>query len=185
MSSGGHQVLKLSRSSSTSEDEISWSLPGLDSEGSIDDIEKLEGLDAVVHLAGENIASKRWSEEQKQKIKSSRVEGTKFLVEQLAKLKNPPKTFICASAIGYYGDSEDELFDETSSSADDFLGETCKEWEEASLAAKDTGMRLVNTRIGVVLDPKDGALAKMLPIFPWITDLLVHTLVVWLSLVVV
>ncbi|NQY79866.1 MAG: TIGR01777 family protein [Candidatus Caenarcaniphilales bacterium] len=162
LSSGGHQVISLGRSD---ENEVSWTVPEGDNPGEIKNKEKLEGLDAVVHLAGENIASKRWSDVQKQKIRDSRVKGTEFLVNELTKLENPPKTLICASAIGFYGDSEDSLFDEGSNSADDFLGRTCQEWEDATAAAKEKGIRVVNTRIGVVLDPRDGALAKMLPIF--------------------
>lgn len=163
LSSGGHQVLTLGRTEANN--QVTWSLPEENAPGEIRNKEKLEGLDVVVHLAGENIASKRWSEAQKQKIRDSRVEGTEFLVKELISLKNPPKTLICASAIGFYGDGQDSLFDEDSKSADDFLGKTCQEWENATSAAKDKGIRVVNTRIGVVLDPRDGALAKMLPIF--------------------
>lgn len=165
LSSGGHQVLTLSRSEAKNENEVTWTVPDESIPGEIKNKERLEGLDVVVHLAGENIASKRWTESQKQKIRDSRVKGTEFLVNELVSLENPPKTLICASAIGYYGDSQDSLFDEQSNSADDFLSNTCKEWEDATLAAKEKGIRVVNTRIGVVLDPRDGALAKMLPIF--------------------
>ena len=164
LESGGHEVLKLSRSEAHKDDQLNWTPPDNDFAGSVDQ-EKLEGLDAVVHLAGENIASKRWSVEQKEKIKNSRVLGTQFLVDQLCNLKNPPKTFICASAIGYYGHSLDELYDENSESGEGFLAETCKLWEDATAKSKDKGIRVVNTRIGVVLDPREGALAKMLPIF--------------------
>jgi len=156
----GHEVRSLSRPGKPAKgDEIAWPANA----ASIG-WEALEGTDAVVHLAGENIAS-RWTPERKKAIRESRINSTQALSEALAKLKNPPKVFICASAIGYYGDRGKELLDERSTSGAGFLGEVCREWEAATAAAKEAGIRVINARFGVVLSPKGGALAKMLPPF--------------------
>jgi uncharacterized protein (TIGR01777 family) len=122
----------------------------------------LEGFDAVVHLAGENIASGRWTAEQKQRIRDSRVKGTRLLAESLARLQDPPKSLICASAVGYYGNRGDEVLREDSLSGSGFLAETCREWEAAAGAAAAKGIRVVHLRFGVVLSARGGALAKML-----------------------
>jgi uncharacterized protein (TIGR01777 family) len=122
----------------------------------------LEGLDAVVHLAGENIADGRWTDEKKRRIRESRVQGTRALCEALAQLENKPKVLVCASAIGYYGDRGETLVDENSSAGGGFLSDVCQEWEQATEPARKAGIRVVNLRIGVVLSPKGGALAKML-----------------------
>lgn len=130
------------------------------SEGRIDLGESL--YDAVIHLAGENIASGRWTTSKMQAIRESRVAGTKLLCEALANSPTPPKTLICASAIGYYGDRGDEILSEDSSAGTGFLPDVCASWEAATRAAEDAGIRVVKFRIGIVLDPKGGALAKML-----------------------
>jgi hypothetical protein len=122
----------------------------------------MEGLDAVVHLAGEGIAARRWSSSQKEEIRRSRVAGTATLAEALAKLERPPKTLVCASAIGIYGDRGDEALDETSAPGSDFLASVCQEWEAAAAPAAARGIRVVNLRLGIVLTPRGGALAKML-----------------------
>ncbi|HKP45567.1 MAG TPA: TIGR01777 family oxidoreductase [Pyrinomonadaceae bacterium] len=126
---------------------------------------QLEGFDAVVHLAGESIAEGRWTEEKKQKIRDSRVRGTRLLGDALANLAHPPKSFICASAIGFYGNRGDELLTEASAPGDDFLSQVCTEWEDAAALAKQKGIRVVNCRFGIILDKKGGALKKMLPPF--------------------
>ena len=120
--------------------------------------------DAVIHLAGENIAS-RWTAEKKKKIWDSRVDGTKRLVDAIVKLPQKPKVLISASAIGIYGDRGDELLDEESPLGEGFLAELGKEWEAATNPASAAGIRVVNIRIGIVLDPNGGALKKMLPAF--------------------
>lgn len=125
----------------------------------------LEGLDAVVHLAGENIASGRWNAVRKAAIRASRVNGTRLLCDALAGLARPPKVLVCASAIGYYGDRGEEPLTEESSPGTGFLPEVCREWEAASAPAARMGIRVVTLRIGVVLSPKGGALARMLPLF--------------------
>lgn len=129
------------------------------------DAQHLEGLDAVVHLAGESIASGRWTEEKKRAIRDSRVKGTRLLSETIAQLSRPPAVFISASAIGYYGNRGDELLTETSSPGNDFLASVCMEWEEATRPAVEKGIRTVITRFGIILDRDGGALSKMLTPF--------------------
>jgi len=124
--------------------------------------EALEGIDAVVHLAGENIAGSRWTAAVKERIRSSRVDGTRNLVKSLALLKSPPKTLVCASAIGFYGHRGEERLNESSSVGSGYLADVCKAWEAEALAAEKFGIRVVRLRIGVVLSKKGGALAKML-----------------------
>ncbi len=158
----GHEVLSVSR---RSPENSAGSGPSFDPEGGESPSDPFENLDAVIHLAGEGIANKRWSSEQKKKIRDSRVLGTRSLCEALAKCKNPPKTLISASAIGFYGNREDEELTEESSMGTGFLSETCHEWEQSSSAAKEAGIRVVHIRIGLVLSPDGGALAKMLPPF--------------------
>jgi len=126
--------------------------------------DKLEGHDAVVHLAGETIAG-RWTAEKKRRIRESRLEGTKLLSDAIARLAKPPAVFLCASAIGYYGNRGDEILREDSVPGADFLANLCREWEAATKPAADKGVRVVNLRFGVVLSAKGGALAKMLPPF--------------------
>jgi uncharacterized protein len=161
LTTGGHEVVPLVRSEpSPDRREIRW-----DPEGGAIDTAALEGLDAVVHLAGENIATGRWTEDKKQRIRHSRVNGTRVLSQALTGLQNPPKVLVSASAIGYYGDRGDEMLDEHSGPGSFFLSEVCREWEEATGPAREKGIRVVNLRIGVVLSPKGGALGKMLPPF--------------------
>jgi len=127
--------------------------------------ETLGQVDAVVHLAGENIAGGRWTRARKQRIRASRIDGTRNLIRSLGKMENPPKTVICASAIGYYGSRGEELLDEESASGEGFLAEVCRDWEEAASEAGAHGIRVVMLRFGVILTPAGGALAKMLPPF--------------------
>ncbi len=124
--------------------------------------EYLEGFDAVINLAGENIAAKRWSDEQKKLIVDSRVSTTSFLANALSKTKGSPKVFINASAIGIYGNRGSESLTEESSPGAGFLASTCKKWEEAARPAKRDGLRVVIARLGVVLSKEGGALNKML-----------------------
>jgi uncharacterized protein (TIGR01777 family) len=126
--------------------------------------ESLNQYDAVVHLAGEPVAQ-RWTAEAKQKIRDSRVLGTKRLVDAIAKVDHKPSVLVCASAIGYYGSRGDEELDESSAIGEGFLAEVCRDWERESDRALDLGMRVVKLRIGVVLGPDGGALAAMLPAF--------------------
>lgn len=152
--SKGHSITRLVRSS----DE-----PGLvwDPEKHILDISRLEGYDAVIHLAGESIQG-RWTARKKKKIIDSRTKNTAFLVESLLKLKTPPKAFISASAIGYYGDRADESLTESSPPGNDFLAEVCIKWEAATTPLAAAGIRVVHVRTGIVLHPDGGALKPLL-----------------------
>ena len=129
------------------------------------ELENLSGCDAVVHLAGENIAEGRWSAAKKQRIRDSRVHSTQRLAEGLAGLHEKPKTLVCASAIGIYGSAGDQMMTESSPAGNDFLAEVCTAWEAAANPARDAGIRVVHLRIGVVLSDQGGALAKMLTPF--------------------
>ncbi len=160
LTTGGHQVLRLVRGKARAGVSTSWS-----QESGLASPEKVDALDAVVHLAGESIAGGRWTASRKHRIRSSRVEGTRKLVQSLARLESPPKTLVCASAIGFYGSRGDERLNEASRSGEGFLADVCREWEEAALEAADLGMRVVTLRFGVILSPSGGALAKMLPPF--------------------
>ncbi len=153
----GHRVWTLTRGVPTSIESIQWD----PSKGEID-AEKLENFDAVVHLAGENVASGLWTDKKKRKIRDSRVEGTKLLVDALSQLTVPPKTFVAASAVGYYGNGEEPV-DEDSPRGAGFLAAVCEDWEAAA-SDFDRG-RVVRLRLGVVLSPRGGALRKMLPAF--------------------
>lgn len=121
----------------------------------------VDGFDVVIHLSGENIAG-RWTEQKKRRIRDSRVFSTDFLSQALAKSEKKPNTFICASAIGYYGSRGDEALTEESLSGDGFFPEVCREWEFATEPASDAGIRVVNLRTGIVLSRSGGALRQML-----------------------
>ncbi|MCZ6779656.1 MAG: TIGR01777 family oxidoreductase [Acidobacteriota bacterium] len=126
------------------------------------DQQALEGIDAVVHLAGENIAGGRWTSRRKARIRDSRVNGTRLLSETLSRLPRPPSVWVSASAIGYYGNRGDTSLNEGSPAGSGFLSDVCRDWEAATKAALQKGIRVVNLRIGIVLSPAGGALAKML-----------------------
>lgn len=161
LQTGGHDVFRLVRSptesTSAHDPEISWDPAA----GTIDKA-RLEGFDAVVHLAGENIGEGRWTADKKRRIHDSRAEGTRLLAETLAQLDRPPRVLISASAIGFYGDRGAELVDETSSAGTGFLPDVCQDWEAASVPAQDAGIRVAKLRFGVILTPAGGALEKML-----------------------
>jgi uncharacterized protein (TIGR01777 family) len=122
-------------------------------------------LDAVVHLAGENIADSRWSQKKKDRILNSRVVGTQLLAEALSKLKHKPELLISGSAIGYYGDTGDSIVDEDSSRGSGFLSDIASRWEAATETAQDAGIRTIHIRTGIVLSPDGGVLQKMLTPF--------------------
>ncbi len=154
----GHRVIRaVRREVIDPECELRW-----DPEEHEIDEARLEGTDAVVHLAGENIAGRRWSEAQKQRLFKSRARGTRLLSEAMARLQRKPRVFACASAIGFYGNRGEEQLDENSMPGDGFLAELCQQWEAECQPTRDAGIRTVNMRIGVVLSPDGGALAKML-----------------------
>ena len=157
MSGGGHEVLRLVRRSSSSADEIEW----YPDQNQLDE-SRLNGVDAAVHLAGENIAAGRWNTARKKRILDSRVEGTRLLAEALAKAETGPRVLVSASAIGIYGNRGDDWLDEDSPRGEGFLADVCAAWEAAADPARNAGVRVVHPRIGVVLSPDGGALAKML-----------------------
>ena len=157
----GHEVVRLVRSGhAPGALEVEWH----PNHGRID-AQHLEGFDAVFHLAGESIASGRWTDEKKRTIRESRTKGTRLLSETIAQLSQPPSVFISASAIGYYGNRGDEELTEKSSPGTDFLASVCVEWEEATRPAAEKGIRTVLARFGIILDREGGALAKMLTPF--------------------
>ena len=160
----GHQAVRLVRPSDSSNPPGTGVIAWDPSQGEID-LMDLEGIDAVVHLAGEPIAAQRWSDEQKQRIANSRTQGTALLANALARLDQPPGVLVSASAIGYYGDRGDERLDEASSAGSGFLAQVCRDWETAADPARDAGIRVAHPRTGVVLSQSGGALAEMLPFF--------------------
>jgi uncharacterized protein len=161
LTTGGHSVTRLVRRDRTGGPAaVRWD-PVL---GTIDQ-EGLEGHDAIVHLAGENISSGRWNARTKKLIRDSRLEGTRLLCETINRLQKPPKTLVCASAIGFYGDRGDEVLDERFAAGEGFLADLCKDWEALTESVRPRGIRVVNVRFGVVLSPAGGALAKMLTPF--------------------
>ncbi len=161
---GGHRVVRLVRSGTATqapgEHTVRWD-PG---RGTID-AAGLEGVDAVVHLAGESIASGRWTAAKRRRIRDSRVGATRVLAEALARLERPPATLVAASAVGYYGDRGDEVLREESAPGGGFLADVCREWEAAAAPAARRGLRVVHMRIGMVLAATGGALAALLPPF--------------------
>jgi len=158
----GYEMLLASRSEPKSERDIQWNA---DAGFADEDLLRLEGLDAVIHLAGESISALRWTDEKKKAIRDSRVHGTRTMIEAFARLEKKPKVFISASAIGFYGDRGDEEMTETSSVGDTFLSEVSKEWESESRRAEDMGIRTVLLRNGIVLSKDGGALATMMTPF--------------------
>ena len=157
---GGHQVRRLLRTESDESGTTSW-----DPEAGTFAPGAFAGIDAVVHLAGESIASGRWTTARKSSIRDSRVIGTRNLCTALAGLETPPRVLVAASAIGFYGDRGDELLDESAPLGSGFLPDVCQEWEDAVAPARAQGIRVVHLRTGVVLSPRGGALAQMLPPF--------------------
>ncbi len=156
--SGGHDVVPLRRAAAGAGDGgPSWDpASGALSAGALD------GVDAVVHLAGENVAGGRWTAARKGRIRDSRVDGTRRLAETLAGLPGRPQTLVAASAIGFYGDRGDQRLDEADAPGDDFLADVCQAWEAAATPARNARMRVVHLRIGIVLTPDGGALGQML-----------------------
>ncbi|MBA2503176.1 MAG: TIGR01777 family protein [Pyrinomonadaceae bacterium] len=165
LQSKGHSITRFVRDKARAERDdgarvVEWN----PQRGELDAAE-LEGHDAVVHLAGEPVAEGRWTDEKKRRIRDSRVQGTSLLAAKLTECANPPHTFISASAVGFYGDRGDETLREESAAGGDFLAGVCREWEAAADAAREKGIRVVCARMGVVLSPDGGALAKLVTPF--------------------
>jgi uncharacterized protein (TIGR01777 family) len=155
----GHDIVSLLRRESSDSGDVSlrWN----PDEGWLDP-KVLEGFDVVINLAGESISSLRWTEGKKKRILDSRVKSTCLLAETAAKLKNPPKIFLNASAVGYYGSRGEETLKENDSPGKGFLAFVCQKWEQALDTAEQKGIRTLKLRFGVVLNPEGGVLAKML-----------------------
>jgi uncharacterized protein (TIGR01777 family) len=161
LSSGGDRVVPLVRPASAPAPQgLVWD----PATGRID-AGGLEGLDAVVHLAGENIAGGRWTAARRDRIRRSRIDGTALLAGTLARLARPPRVFVCASAVGYYGDRGDEVLHEDSGSGAGFLADLCRDWEAAASPARAAGIRVVYARSGTVLSAAGGMLPRVLPLF--------------------
>ena len=160
LTSGGHEVVRLVRRQPPGSGEAFWN----PATGDID-AQALEGADAVIHLAGEGIAGRRWSVRTKERILRSRVDGTRLLSETLARLERPPRVLISASAVGYYGARGEEVLAESDGPGQGFLADVCRQWEAATEPAERAAIRVVRLRIGAVLSARGGALAKMLPVF--------------------
>ena len=158
----GYEMLLASRKEPRTDRDIQWNP---DTGFADEDLARLEGLDAVVHLAGESISAIRWTDEKKKAIRDSRVHGTRTMIEAFAKLEKKPDVFVSASAIGFYGDRADDEMIETSGVGDTFLAETTKEWESESRRAEDMGIRTVLLRNGIVLSKDGGALGTMITPF--------------------
>jgi len=161
----GHKIVVLTRDSKTASVRLPISCPVFSWQGEgPPPQEAFADIDAVVHLAGENIIN-RWTPSRKREITKSRVESTRQLIAVMQKLDHPPKVFVCASAIGIYGDRGDESLDESAEPGKGFLPDLCRQWEDAARQAEDSGIRVVSLRIGVVLGHDGGALQPMLPPF--------------------
>ena len=158
LSAAGHTVVRLVRT----ETEPGGGTVRWDPVAGTLDRAALEGFDAVVHLAGEDISSGTWTTAKKARIRQSRVDGTRLLARTLASLGRPPGVLACASAIGYYGDRGDQLLTEESEPGSGFLASVCRDWEAAAAPAGEAGIRLAYLRLGVVLSADGGALARML-----------------------
>ncbi|MEW5993814.1 MAG: TIGR01777 family oxidoreductase [Candidatus Zixiibacteriota bacterium] len=161
--SRGDTVIRLVRSHQAElRDAVFW-----DPAGEIIDMEAFNArqVDAVVHLSGENLARGRWTAARKKRIYESRIRSTSFIARSIAGLEKRPSVLASASAIGFYGDRDDDLVDEESRRGDGFLADLCQDWEGAAAPAEAAGIRVVNLRIGLVLSKSGGTLRKMLPLF--------------------
>ncbi|GGN84432.1 epimerase [Streptomyces albiflavescens] len=160
LASDGHEVVRLVRRAPRAKDEVQW-----DPEAQRIDAAGLIGCAAVVNLAGAGVASRRWTEAYKRKIRDSRVLGTATLAEAVASLDEPPRVFVNGSAIGFYGDTGERAVDESAPPGDGFLPSLCVEWEEATGAAQEAGIRTAFARTGLVVARKGGAWGKLFPLF--------------------
>ena len=158
----GHEVVGLSRTPQDTEG-VAWFEGDPAQPGSWQDA--IDGCDAVVHLAGESIASGRWSAARKRTLVASRVESARLIVEAIARAKSPPRSLLSASAVGFYGPRGEEALHEDAAPGEDFLAQLCVEWEAAAAGAQRHGVRVVCLRLGPVLSSRGGALARMLPFF--------------------
>jgi uncharacterized protein len=159
-----HEVKGLSRSPGRA-GNVAAKMYRWDPQSGLPSVEATEGVEAVIHLAGEPIAARRWTEQQKRQIRDSRVASTVFLVDAMHSMETKPKVFVCASAVGFYGDRGDEVLDESSRPGQGFMPDVCQEWEGEASQAAQLGIRVAYIRTGVVLSRDGGALQKMLTPF--------------------
>jgi uncharacterized protein len=163
--SKGHTVLRLVRVDSTTDSSLNDESIGWDPENGLVQEEALSGVEGVVHLAGENLVSARWTKQKMRRIRDSRTVGTAALSNAITAMDTPPGVFVSASAVGYYGNRGSELLTEESTLGSGFLADVCAAWEAAALPATNNGVRVVHPRLGMVLSKHGGALSKMLPLF--------------------
>ena len=160
LTADAHDVVRLVRREPRAADERQWDPSGGDLDPAL-----MDAADAVVHLAGAGIGDKRWTEDYKQTILRSRVDGTTTIATAIARATDPPNVLLSASAVGYYGETGDEGADESSPNGQGFLADVVRQWEAATAAAETAGVRVVHARTGVVLSAEGGALGKVLPLF--------------------
>ena len=162
----GHEVIRLVRRPPRAAGEVRWDPRAADA-GLVPSgpggTRELDGLDACVHLAGAGVGDRRWTARYKAEIRASRVLGTRALAGALAKLSPPPATLVAASAIGWYGDTRGRAADESAPAGEAFLARLVRDWEAAAAPATDAGIRVVHPRSGLVLTPRGGVLARLLP----------------------
>lgn len=156
----GHEVARLVRRQAAAGDEVEW-----DPHRGYVDVAGLAGCDAVVHLAGAGVGDHRWTEAYKREIRDSRVLGTAAIAEAVASLDTPPEILLSGSAIGFYGDTGDRAVDESAPPGDGFLPSVCEEWEAATAAAEEAGVRTVHARTGLVVARQGGAWGRLFPLF--------------------
>jgi uncharacterized protein (TIGR01777 family) len=161
----GHGVLRLTRGqnrrrAADGSESARWDPAG----GTVED-GALDGVDAVVHLAGAGVGDKRWTPAYKEEIRRSRVDGTRTIARAVATLDRPPNVLVSSSAVGYYGDTGDEIVEEGHAPGDDFLARVCVDWEAAATAAMDAGIRVVQPRTGLVVSAEGGAWGRLFPLF--------------------
>lgn len=162
LTSGGHRVVRLVREGGGGAGTARW-----DPRSGAVDVAALDGVDAVVHLAGAGVADRRWSRARKDELRRSRVEGTAALARAVASMPRPPRVLVTASAVGAYGDRGDEPLDDASPMGEGFLADLARAWEAAADPARGAGVRVVAARFGVVLSAAGGALARMRRPFAW------------------
>lgn len=161
----GHGVLRLTRSRTRGAAQPGSESARWDPVAGTVESGALDGVDAVVHLAGAGVGDKRWTPAYKEEIRRSRVEGTRTIARAVAELDRPPKVLVAGSAVGYYGDTGDEIVDEGRPAGGDFLARVCVDWEDAATPAVEAGIRVVHPRTGLVVSAKGGAWGKLFPLF--------------------
>lgn len=161
----GHYLIVITRNPKKYDDEKAKNQQFISWEDDL--IPIMNTVDVVIHLAGENVFSQRWSEDVKKKIYDSRIDSTRTLVDAMREADSKPDVFISASGSGYYGNGEDAIRTESDIVGDDFLASVCKDWEAEAQKATAFGVRVVNPRIGIVLERDGGAMEKMIPPFQW------------------